>query len=74
MKKRPAAIFRLNAAKIARDLGFEGGIDRFGQIMTHQDIFGRDRRVRLKLENKVTVIPLKREKRIFCGGYRAFDV
>ncbi len=66
MKKRPAAIFRLNAAEIARDLGLEDSVDRLGQVMTHQDIFGGDRRIGLELENEMAVGALKCQKRALC--------
>src|SRR6266516_4115437 len=36
----------LDAAQVDRDLGFERGIDRLGQIMPQQDVFNPDRPTR----------------------------
>ena len=45
----------LNAAEIDGDLGLECLGDGFAEIMSQQNIFGRDRRVGFELENPMAV-------------------
>ncbi|MEY9762805.1 hypothetical protein ABH988_003590 [Bradyrhizobium ottawaense] len=45
----------LNAAQVIGDLGFEHGIDRLGEIVAQQDVFGRNRAVGLELEHPMAV-------------------
>ena len=68
LEQRPAAILRLNAAKIARDLRLKFGGDRLGAVVPHQHIFGRNGGVGLELEDEMTVRPLQRAERL--GGAR----
>ena len=74
MKQRPAAVGRLNAPEIARDLRFELGVDRLAAIVAHQDIFGRDRRVGLELEDEMAVVALQRAERARRRGDRDVEL
>ncbi|MGY4594047.1 hypothetical protein ACVWXL_001793 [Bradyrhizobium sp. GM22.5] len=58
----------LHAAKIIGDLGFEHGIDRLGEIMPQQDVFGRNRAICLELEHPMAVGLLEAEDAF--GGRR----
>src|ERR1041385_18244 len=68
VEQRPAAMLALDAAQIDRDRALELGIDRLGQVMTKQHVFGRDRRVGLELEAPVAVGLLGVEQRLGCPG------
>ncbi len=63
MKQRPAAVLALDAAQIDGDLRLELGIDRLGQIVSQQHVFGRDRGVGLQLEHPVAVRALQGQQR-----------
>ena len=66
--ERPAVMFaRLAAAQIGRDPGFERCVDRLAEIVAQQDIFRRDRRVGLQLEDPVPIRLLARGQGI--GGF-----
>ncbi len=56
----------LDAAQIGGDAGFERGIDRFGEIMPQQDVFGRNGGVGFELEQKMAVGALAGEQRLRC--------
>ena len=58
VEQRPAAMRALDAAQIDGDLGFERGIDRLGEIVPQQHVFGRDGGVGLELEHPMAVRPL----------------
>ena len=53
----------LDAAQVSRDAFIELGVDR-AEIVLQEDVFGRDRRVGLKLENPMAVLMLQRQQRI----------
>ncbi len=74
MKERPAAVGRLNAPEIARDLLFELGVDGLAAIVAHQDIFGRDGRIGLELENEMAVVALQRAERARRRGDRGVEL
>ena len=63
----------LDAAQVDRDLGFERGVDRLGQIMPQQHVFGRDGRIRFELEHPMSVGPLQGKQRTACRIDAAFD-
>src|SRR5262249_16098185 len=56
----------LDAAQVDRDLGFERGIDRFGQIVPQQDVFRRNRCVRLQFEYPMSIGLLQGDERAGC--------
>ena len=55
VEQRPAAVRVLDTAQIVRDLAFQRGVDRLGQIVPQQDVLGRNRGVGLELEHPVAV-------------------
>src|SRR4051794_1344138 len=58
----------LRTPQIVGDLGFEFGVDGFGEIMTQQHVFGRDRAVGFQLEHPMPVgLPIA-EQRLRRGG------
>jgi hypothetical protein len=52
----------LGATKISGDFCFERGVDRLGEIVPEQHIFGRYGRIRFELEKKMAVLTLVREQ------------
>ncbi len=64
----------LGAAQIGRDFGFEPGIDRFGEIVPQQDIFGRNGGVGFELEQKMAVGMLAGDERLRGGVDMRFEV
>ena len=64
VEQRPAAMRALDAAQIGGDLGFERGVDRLGEIMPQQHVFGRNGGVGLELEHPMAVGALAREQRL----------
>src|SRR5215813_5067824 len=56
----------LDAAQVDRDLGFERGIDRFGQIVPQQDVFRRNGCVRLQFEYPMSIGLLQGDERAGC--------
>ena len=71
-EQRPAAIWTLNRSEVARDALFEVGVDR-AEIMLQQNVFGRDRRIRLKFEDPIAVAVLQREQRLDRSGDRRIE-
>src|SRR5215467_611927 len=67
VEQRPAAMRALHAAQVDRDLALELGVDRLGEKVTHQDVFGRDGAVGLELEDPMTIRLLAVEQRL-CRG------
>ena len=63
----------LDAAQIDGDLGFQRGIDRLGEIMAQQHVFGRDRGVGLELEHPMAVGLLQLGKRRRGAGDAAIE-
>ncbi len=57
----------LDAAQIDADLALELGVDRLGEVMPHQHVFGRDGGVGLELEDPVAVRLLPLEQRAGRG-------
>ena len=65
----PAAMaLALDGAQIAAEVGFDPGL-ALAEEMIEEDILGRNRRVRLQLEDDVAVVMLQCEK-LFCGIVR----
>jgi hypothetical protein len=60
VEQSPTAIGGLDAAEIARDLRLERGIDGLPAKVAQQHIFRWDRRVRLKLEDEMSIRTLQR--------------
>jgi hypothetical protein len=56
VKERPAAVRALDRAQINADLALELGLDPV-EIMLEQNIFRRDRRIRLEREDEMPVRP-----------------
>src|SRR5262249_34121285 len=69
IEQRPAAMLTLDAPEIDRDLRLESGVDGLAEIVPQQDIFGGNGRVRLELEDPMTVLSLNGEE----GARRPLD-
>ena len=63
MEQRPAAMPGLDAAKVDADLALQFPIVRLAEILAQQDVLGRDRGVRLELEDPVPVFALLAKQR-----------
>ena len=70
----PAVMRRLFAPEISGDLGFEPGIGRLAEIMLKENIFRRNRNIRLQLEDEMPILALRVQQRLRCPGNRRFDV
>ncbi len=66
MEQRPAAIRALDAAQIDADPAFQLRVDPV-EVVLQQDVLGRDRRIRLQLEQPVAVGGLPRAERGLGG-------
>ncbi len=56
----------LHAAQIVADLPLELGVDRLGEMMAQQDIFGGNGAVGLELEHPMAVRALEAHQRLGC--------
>ena len=63
MIERPAAVLGLSGAQVAAELCLERGVDLVQEVH-HHDVLGRDRAVRLELEQPVSLFILPRNQRI----------
>src|SRR6266404_5674372 len=63
----------LDATKIDTNLALQFQIVWLAQVMTQQDVLGRDGRVRLQLEDPVPVVLLQPQQRVRSATNVAFD-
>ncbi|TPV99644.1 MAG: hypothetical protein USCAAHI_00918 [Beijerinckiaceae bacterium] len=73
-EKRPAAVRRLLAPNIRRDLGFEPSTDRFAEKMLKKNIFRRDRNIGFQLEDEMPIRSLHGHQRLRRPGNRRLDL
>ena len=74
MKQRPAAVPRLNAAKVVGDLCFQSGVYRLAEVVAHQNVFGRNCRVGFEFEYEMTVFALQLQQRAARGRYCGLQI
>ena len=72
VKQLPTAVFTLSRAQITGNALFEIAVDGV-EIVLQQDVFGRDRRVGLELEQPVAVTMLARDQPAGRPLYRGVE-
>ena len=62
MKQGPAAVVALDAAQIDADLALQREVIGFAQVVTQEDVFGRNGRVGFEFEHPVPIGALALEQ------------